>query len=307
MSKFWLKTNKTARYFSARAAQKMRGIYWDVFQFMADRPVFLVGCSRAGTTLVYKTLSLAPELGSLQRETHEFWEALHPLEERGWSSHRIEAADASNQDRDSVTRYFYAHTGSRRFVDKNNQIGLSIPYLLELFPNAIICYVKRSPGDNINSLIQGWGRPDEYAAWSIALPEALEIENGKYTRWCFFLPQGWRAYTKSRIEEVCAFQYTSINEAIMEAKQSIAASQWAELKYEDILSDAVGSFKKAFENIGINFSDRLHRHCATVLSNPYNAFSEIRVDKWRDGADHERIKRVLPSVAETAMRMGYPI
>lgn len=307
MTGFWAKTSKTARFHAAQTVQGLRGLYWDVFRPAADRPVFVVGCSRAGTTLVYKTLSLAPELGSLQRETHEFWAAMHPLHEREWCSHAIAAAAAPDRDRDAVARYFYAHTGRKRFVDKNNQIGLSVPYLLELFPDACIFYVKRSPGDNINSLIQGWARPEEYAEWSTALPETLAIDDGRYTRWCFFLPPGWRAHTKSSVEEVCALQYRSINQAILAAKTSIPASQWTELTYEDILTDPVGSFRRAFDNVGITFTDALRRHCVNVLSNPYNAFSEIRADKWRDGIRRERIERVLPAVADIAARMGYQV
>jgi len=41
------------------------------------------------------------------------------------------------------------------------------------------------------------------------------------------------------------------------------------------------------------------------LARPYNAFSEIRLDKWRDGRHAERIERVLPRLEETAARMGY--
>jgi ribosomal protein L15E len=42
-----------------------------------------------------------------------------------------------------------------------------------------------------------------------------------------------------------------------------------------------------------------------VLDTPYNAFSEIRLDKWRDGRNHERIERIMPSVTDVARAMGY--
>ena len=50
---------------------------------------------------------------------------------------------------------------------------------------------------------------------------------------------------------------------------------------------------------------RLERHCAQVLDIPYNAFSAIRLDKWKDGRNRERVERVLPQVADIASRMGY--
>jgi hypothetical protein len=268
-------------------------------------PVFIVGCSRAGTTLVYKTFSESDELGSLQRETHDFWSGLHPIEERDWSSHALFARDASEADRLSVARYFFSQTGKRRFVDKNNQNGLSIPYLYALFPDACFVYVRRNPGDNINSLIEGWRRPDEYATWSGDLPGEVCIDGGAVTRWCFFLPDGWRSYLDSTLEEVCAFQYQAMNEAILEAKSLVPERQWVDIRYEDLLVDPVSSFRSAFENCGVGFTLELVRHCESVLANPYNAFSEIRRDKWRQGRNSDRLEKVLSSLGRLAGRMGY--
>ncbi|MGR9051485.1 MAG: sulfotransferase [Gammaproteobacteria bacterium] len=96
-----------------------------------------------------------------------------------------------------VTRCFYALTGKLGIVDKNNHNGLSVSYLFTLFPDAHFVYVKRNPGDNIESLIKGWNKADEFATWSEQLSEAVEIDRGRYRRWCFFLPDGWRNLIKA--------------------------------------------------------------------------------------------------------------
>ena len=49
----------------------------------AQHPIIVVGCSRAGTTLVYKPLSESRKIGSLQRETRDYWACLHPLADTG--------------------------------------------------------------------------------------------------------------------------------------------------------------------------------------------------------------------------------
>ena len=163
MADFYEKVSKTLLYHTQRAQRTLRAQWWNLRRPPADRPVIVLGCSRAGTTVVYKTLSESPELGTLQRETHDFWVDLHPLDEKHWNTHALDAADASTKDRDHVARYFYTWTGRHRWVDKNNQNGLCVPYLRALFPDAIFVFVKREPGDNINSLIEGWGKPDKYA------------------------------------------------------------------------------------------------------------------------------------------------
>lgn len=305
MRKFFGKVGKTLRYHYKGVQRRARGAYWALKRPCAVRPIIVVGCSRAGTTLVYKTLSESREIGSLQRETHDFWVDLHPLERKDWETHALAAADASATDRDYVASYFYAHTGRHRWVDKNNQNGLCVPYLQALFPDAMFIYVKRSPGDNLNSLIEGWGKPDEFATWSQALPAQVAVEDGRYTQWCFFLAEGWRSYLRASVEEVAAFQYEAINRAILNAKSGLPPQQWVEVFYEDFLRDPVSTFRGIFERCGLEFDHKLERHCGEVLDIPYNAFSAIRVDKWRDGRNRARIERVLPRVEAVAREMGY--
>ncbi|HEY9099978.1 MAG TPA: sulfotransferase [Thiobacillus sp.] len=299
------KVIKTLAFYARGWIRVLRGIWWGVSPRSASRPIIVVGCSRAGTTLVYKTLSESSEVGSLQRETHDYWTDLHPLTEKNWDTHALDASDVRSTDRAAVSRYFYSWTGQHRWVDKNNQNGLCVPYLAALFPDAVFVFVKRSPGDNLNSLIEGWRKPDEFATWSNDLPASVEVENGTLSQWCFFLAEGWRNYVQASVEDVAAFQYIAINQAILDAKASVPADQWVEVFYEDFLRDPVATFKQVFEGCGLNFDPRLQAHCADVLNIPYNAFSEIRLDKWKDGRNREKIERVRPQVEPVAKRMGY--
>jgi hypothetical protein len=296
---------KNLRYYGQKLLVGLRILRYTVSPILLKQPVFIVGCSRAGTTLVYKTFSESRELGSLQRETHDFWSGLHPPSERDWDSHAIPEHYATEADREWVSRYFYTQLGKQRIVDKNNQNGLSIPYLYKLFPDAHFVFIKRSPGDNINSLIHGWGKEKEYGAWSDSLPEEVSIDGGEYKKWCFFLAKDWRDHTHSSIEEVCAFQYRSINESILEARQEIPSAQWHEVAYEELISNPVEGFRNIFNACGLVFCKHLENHCNSVIDRPYNAFSEIRIDKWKDGRYSKQIERVLPLVVDTASKLGY--
>lgn len=299
------KIAKTLRYQGRALLRDTRRLRAALRPPSLERPVFVVGCSRGGTTLAYKILSQARELGSMHRETHEFWNSLHPISERGWQSHRIPESMASAADRKRADLRFYVHTGRRRIVDKNNQAGFSIPYLRALYPDAQFVYVKRNPGDNLNSLIQGWSRPDEFGAWSLDLPEEVKIEGGRYRRWCFFLPEGWRDYTKASIQEVCAFQYEAINTDILEAGSVVPESNWQELFYEDLLTDPIAALSRLFGALGLAFDDEVRQRCMEAIAVPYNAFSEIRVAKWQNGSNRARIGSVLGRLESVAGRMGY--
>jgi len=295
---FLEKVIKTLRYYRNNLFIFLRSLRFKISPVKLSQPVFVVGCSRAGTTLIYKTLSESKALGSLQKETHDFWAELHPLAERNWESHEIPEEEACEKDRKIVNRFFYSLTGRRRIVDKNNQNGLSIQYLIKLFPDAHFVYIKRNPGDNINSLIQGWGKAEEFSTWSDDLPEKINIDGGKYKRWCFFLAKGWRNYINSSIEEVCAFQYKTINKSILEAKKHIPTEQWHEISYELLIKDPIHEFEKIFKGCNIPFDNHLKQHCQDVLQKPYNTFSEIRADKWKDGENKEKIEKVLPSLSD---------
>jgi hypothetical protein len=305
LSEFAEKVVKTLAFHARQMRRGLRRMRWKLAPQPAVRPIIVVGCSRAGTTLVYKTLSESREIGSLQRETHDYWTGLHPLADKNWDTHALDTVDVGADDRDEISRYFYSWTGHHRWVDKNNQNGLCVSYLRVLFPDAVFVFIKRSPGDNLNSLIEGWRKPDEFATWSDDLPATVAVENGQLHQWCFFLADGWRKYVNASVEDVAAFQYAAINQAILDAKTSVPDGQWVEVFYEDFLRDPVATFRRVFEGCGLNFDPRLQAHCAGVLDIPYNAFSEIRLDKWKDGRNREKIERVLPQVEGVAKRMGY--
>ncbi|MEZ0174984.1 MAG: sulfotransferase [Candidatus Reddybacter sp.] len=305
MKGFFDKLYKTLKYYDAIARINIRKARFSVSPVSLTQPIFVVGCSRAGTTLVYKTFSESKELGSLQKETHDFWANLHPPEERSWLGHEIPVTAASDFDRVQASCLFYSATGKRRIVDKNNQNGLSIPYLYALFPDAHFVFIKRNPGDNIDSLINGWGKADEFGSWSAVLPAEVRIDNGAYKDWCFFLAEGWRNYCQSSIEEVCAFQYESINRAILGAREHIPAEQWHEVSYETLLASPVNEFRRLFEGCSLEFDAHMEQHCADVLDKPYNTFSAIGVDKWMGGVNKVRVENALKTLGPVSAALGY--
>jgi hypothetical protein len=300
------KIRKTANFYSTLLLVEWRNLIWPLVRHRFEKPVFIVGCSRSGTTVGYKVLSMAKRLASLEKESHDFWNSLHPPEEKNWDSHSLDAEDVSERDRMDVSRYFFKHLGMRRFVDKANQNCFRIPYLLELFPDAIFIYVKRDGRDNVNSLIHGWGKPDEFAAWSRSLPYDVEVDNGQYRRWCFFLFPGWRNYLQSPVEEVCAQQWISANGSVISFHTQEPGMDWIEIFYEDLLSRPLEIFRELFERLDIPFTDDVKDHCSDLLSNPYNVFSPPRLNKWEE-ENTERIERIIPVIQDTMMKMGYRI
>src|SRR5438093_283101 len=63
---------------------------------MIDRPVIVVSPPRSGSSLLFETLSMSPDLWTVGGESHRIIEgvpALHP-KARNWGSNRLDALDA---------------------------------------------------------------------------------------------------------------------------------------------------------------------------------------------------------------------
>jgi hypothetical protein len=64
----------------------LRGRWHDLARPAMPDPVFLVGCSRSGTTVSYETLGAAPQLLKFGWEIPQFWDSLYGLLNNGWHS-----------------------------------------------------------------------------------------------------------------------------------------------------------------------------------------------------------------------------
>ena len=101
-----------------------------------------------------------------------------------------------------------------------------LPFLETIFPNAkiSIIYLTRNPFGSVNGLYDGWLHRGFFSHNLQAIlksrKQMLGIsgysdrhEWGKWW-WNYDLPPGWQDYAQRRLEEVCAFQWYSANNAV---------------------------------------------------------------------------------------------
>jgi len=140
----------------------MRGAWWDIAHPAMPDPVFVVGCSRSGTTVTYETLAAAPRFLSFGYEIPQFWNGLYGPLNNGWHSEAARSEDAKPAHRDAAFRYFFQRLGAGWVLDKTCINTLRIPYLYSLFPKARFVFIQRDGRDNISSMMDGWrqGRSD---------------------------------------------------------------------------------------------------------------------------------------------------
>ena len=281
------------------------GRYWDVAHPHSPDPIFVVGCSRSGTTVTFETLSAAPELRSLGVEIPEFWNSLWGPHLNGWESEAAGAEHAQPQHRAAAQRFFYQRLGRGQVLDKTCINVMRVPYLATLFPNSRFVYIHRDGRDNISSMIDGWRHDGHFRLTQFLgpFPERVAIENGEFDEWSFFLPPGWRAYNRARLEEVCAYQWITANRMALDAARGLASGRWIALRYEDIFDRPVDMFSETFERLGIPFTDALRARCANLAPTSIVKGLPGR-QKWKEH-NPGQIERILPTIRPLMLELGY--
>jgi len=289
---------------------ELRGLWYDLSRPAMPDPVFVVGCSRSGTTITYETLAAAPQFLTFGWEIPQFWNGLYGPLNNGWASEAAGADDARPEHRHAAFRYFYQRLGAGWVLDKTCINVMRIPYLHALFPQAKFVFIQRDGRDNISSMMDGWrmGRVDgrfELTQFFGPFPEEVAIEGGQFREWCFFLPPGWRAYNHASLAEVCAFQWMTANRLALEAKKQIPPEQWIHLRYEDLFERPVEMFREAFERLGVPFTAELEARCRNLQ--PTSVVNgRPKRQKWKE-ANPEAIRRILPVIRDLQLELGYDV
>ncbi len=287
-----------------------RGKWWDLTHPAMPDPIFVLGCSRSGTTVTFETLAAAPGLLHFDFEIPQFWNGLYGPLNNGWHSEAAGAEHARPEHRDAAFRFFYQRLGAGQVLDKTCINTLRVPYLHKLFPQARFVFIHRDGRDNISSMMDGWrqGRTDGGFGLNQFFgpsPEPVAIEHDEFHEWHFFLPPGWRNYNHASLEEVCAYQWLTANRLALDAARDVPPEQWIQIRYEDLLDRPVEVFRDAFTGLGIPFDATLEARCASLDRRPTSIVSgPPKRDKWRE-RHPEAIARILDHIRPMMDRLGY--
>ncbi len=265
---------------------------------LPPRPVFVIGCPRSGTSVLFSLLRANPALASIGQEGHVLWESFHHPREHGWRSNALGPGDVRSFER----RYLawaigvLARPRGGRFLDKTPRNSLRLPYLDALFPDARYVFVQRDGRATVSSLVVAW-REREHPAY--VLPVPFTIPGIPERHWHFSLPPGWRAFDGRPLEDVCAHQYTTATEAILGFRAGLPAGGFADVRYEDLLADPAAQMQEVHQALDVPFTDAEARRARQEVRAPSGP------EKWRTATPGE-IERVMPAIAPMLERTGYP-
>jgi Sulfotransferase family len=269
-----------------------------------NRPILLVGCPRSGTGILLDVLRQSAALRSIQDEGHILWQPYHHPRDRGWDSDALDADDVSRREQEYIYLAVRLLVGDRRFLDKTPESCLRIPYLRALFPDASFVFLRRRAADNVSSLMEGWRARPRFVTYR--LPEPLTgLGSLSGNRWSFVLIPEWRELRSSPLEEICAHQYITCNEAVLDARERDDPTRWLDVTYEDLIADPVAESERLYDGLGLRFTSDARHFAANLTRRPSRtSLTPPRPEKWRE-QNRAAIERIQPLVASTEKRLGW--
>ena len=267
-----------------------------------DRPIFIIGAPRSGTSLLYAILRTSSHLAHWPGEAHEVWEADYHPALRGWDSNALQASDVDPEAAARIKREFFLVAGSsKRLIDKTPRNAQRVSFIDALFPDARYVYLKRDGRDNINSLINAWRTP-RYRTY--ALPEPHQIPGVDPGWWKFVLYPGWRDDAKGPLEVVCAKQWVFSNEGASSAGGEIPQERWNEIRYEDLVENPEDEVGRLLAGLDLPYEEPVRARAAATRTTPINIVTPVERGKWRK-ENPEEISRVQELIAPTMEKLGY--
>jgi len=289
------------------------------------KPIFITGCPRSGTTLLFSLVSSFKELWSPYREIHSIYEwdiGLHPNLDIGESNLLIDE-HVNKERKDFVINSLWkcsanteflgvSHLGDKfqrkiayfsskilkrlykniRVVDKNPKHCFRILFLKEIFPDAQFIFLFREGKSNVSSLIEGWesGRFKTYK-----IPHG---KKGNYFQWSFELPPDWIEYVDKSVAEICAFQYDRSNRFLLNYSRVLDQESFIKIYYEDLVSqpNCVISEISNFLSINETYSNIDKLPVLNTITSPSK-------DKWRKR--EKEIMNVIDIIKPIMSELGY--
>lgn len=268
-----------------------------------DRPVFVIGAPRSGTSLLFAILRSSSRFAHWPGEAHEVWEAYYHPALRGWESNVLDGSDVTTEAAAYIRSQFFLIAGSRhRFIDKTPRNALRFDFLETLFPDARYVYLRRAGRENVNSLINAWRTP-RYRTYR--LPEPHSIAGVDPAWWKFVLYPGWRDDRSGPLEVVCARQWSICNDHALAAAERVDEARWIDIRYEELVDDPVPAIGRVMEALGMPYEDRVRQRAESAKATPVNVVTPPERGKWRRENPAE-IESILPLIEATSRALGYP-
>lgn len=267
-----------------------------------DRPVFVVSPPRSGSSLFFETLAQSPSACTIGGESHGIIEGSTAsgalgAAARGYDSNRLNAADATPEIVAALRERFRKRAFDRnglqpaapiRLLEKTPKNALRIPFLTEVFPDALFVYLYRDPREVLASMMEAWE--------SGGFRTYPQLPGWTGLPWSMVLTPGWRELIGKSLPQTVAAQWQTTTRILLDDLERLPSSRWCVARYDALLANPDAEIKRICATIGFDWDRRL----GTELPVANHTVSAPSREKWR--AREQEVERALEQVAESAAR-----
>ncbi|MDQ7814072.1 sulfotransferase, partial [Brevundimonas sp.] len=262
-----------------------------------DRPVIIVAAPRSGSTALFETLAVTPQLHNPGGEAHWLVEGfrMYLPGAPGVDSNRLTAAHLTPEVALAMKSRLAeklvdasgapADAESVRLLEKTPKNALRIPFFNALFPDARFVFLWREPEENISSIIDAW----RAGGW-VTYPQ-LPGWDGP---WSLLLPPGWQALKGTPLPEIAAYQWATTNQTIMDDLEQIPADRRHVVRYSDFLADPAAVIRGVCGFAGLEFDPALAERTGGDLPPSRHTLTPPEAGKWKKNA--AEIEPLIPGL-----------
>jgi len=260
---------------SISAARRLRRQIAQVFLRNAavDRPVFIIGCGRSGTTIMGEMLSKHPALAYLF-EPRDIW-SYEPRTDI-WSERaeqlggrlQLGADDMRPETTAKIANAFGAELWLQRgtvLVEKLPINSFRIAYIRAMFPDARFIYLLRHGLEVARSIAKLaprglWFGHNDYK-WRLLSDLAQKSGDARLVELC----------TSDELRGLLEWRLSFL--AARAALQRLPRGRWIEIRYEDLVAEPLAVCRQLEAFLGLPPSDAMRRFASVELGRRSHAAS----------------------------------
>ena len=228
---------------------------------MIDRPIFIVGPHRSGTTLLYRILAQHPDIGYFNRFNKRLpaWPRLAkllslfsgkdvPMESQSiWDRFKKSDTDIMDEtDAKPEVRDWYRNLIStvlqlrraKRFLAKYPRLSLRLPWLNAIFPDAFFIHMKRDWRAVVNSTVQ-----------------RKKKRNKRNGGWFGVYIPGWQELDRMISYEESATKIFVTVTRELECLKERFGHRFVEVSYENLCHDPIITLHELTKRIELSWSE----------------------------------------------------
>lgn len=197
-----------------------------------DRPIFVVGLPRSGTSIYVRLFSENQHLAHWS-EAPVVWDPAwrDPDVDHRWTEEH--ATEKAVRRIDNNFAYYTKWKGKSRFLNKHPRNALRVPFMVKGWPTACLIHLQRDARAVANSLVERTRKE----TWRHKFPL------GQFAR-----PEGWREINalETDVERFCEMVVACHRTLTDDLARCADPAHLLTIRYEDFATDCRGHFREAW-------------------------------------------------------------